>query len=135
MTGLDDTVASFEARRSVWHTMESFEANSNAWQGGPLKAVQFSEVQEQVDRVGRFAAQALKSQKGDPVVLRLRDSVDSFRPLLPLMEVCFISNLTTRYFASAEMPVCMKPLLGKRNRFDLRLKMQSHHHFDDTFST
>jgi hypothetical protein len=92
--GLDDVCSEFNRKRETWTMVHDFERVTIAWKCSPLREMQLGVLQEHVEAVGRAAAAACKSQRGDMVVLRLKNTVDSFRQLLPLIKVCIMLCLT-----------------------------------------
>jgi len=73
-------------RLAVWTTLATFQQNVVVWTEGSVKELEVESILAEVERNTMEAYKMGRQNKDDRVVLRLKDEIESFKQLLPLVE-------------------------------------------------
>ncbi|CAG9462898.1 unnamed protein product [Pedinophyceae sp. YPF-701] len=87
-----------QARSTIWNTLAQFEQSKLDWLNGPVLELDVEQIVPQVDNFGTTGYKLGKQLKDDRVVFRLREAVDEFRELLPLVEQLANPALKVRHW-------------------------------------
>eukprot|EP00242_Pyramimonas_sp_CCMP2087_P005349 CAMPEP_0198205188 /NCGR_PEP_ID=MMETSP1445-20131203/8681_1 /TAXON_ID=36898 /ORGANISM="Pyramimonas sp., Strain CCMP2087" /LENGTH=1441 /DNA_ID=CAMNT_0043877371 /DNA_START=94 /DNA_END=4415 /DNA_ORIENTATION=+ len=85
-------------RYGVWKLLFDFETNSHAWTTNPVQSLTIANVLAEVDNAATSAYKMGKADKENRVVYRLKDTVDEFKQILPLIEELANQALSDRHW-------------------------------------
>eukprot|EP00854_Cymbomonas_tetramitiformis_P002484 gene2484-3228_t len=74
------------SRYNVWKLLYDFETNTHAWTTGDVKGLEILTITSEVETTATSAYKMGKANKEDRVVYRLKDEVDEFKQIMPLIE-------------------------------------------------
>eukprot|EP00898_Chlorokybus_atmophyticus_P003847 jgi/Chlat1/4463/Chrsp29S04567 len=86
------------ARLSVWSALSEFIDKAQAWKTGPLQKLRVVEIQADVEQHAKDAYRMGKANKEDRVVYRLKDAIDEFKTVMPLIEELANEALGSRHW-------------------------------------
>jgi dynein heavy chain len=93
-------------RYGVWKLLFDFETNSHAWTTNPVQSLTIANVLAEVDNAATSAYKMGKADKENRVVYRLKDTVDEFKQILPLIEELANQALSDRHWKVNVFPEC-----------------------------
>ena len=96
---LDEVQLDLTLKLKLWRGVKEWSQLTAGWVVTPLLDMDASELEKQVNMYSKTAFQAMKGMPGNPVVPRLKDSVDTFTPLLPCVVNLRNTNLQERHWA------------------------------------
>ncbi|CAM9594527.1 unnamed protein product [Heterosigma akashiwo] len=82
---LDEVVADMNLKLRLWKGVQEWQVLTQAWVGTPFKDVNSDELEKKVQYFSKLCHQATKGLPGNPVVPRLKSTVDDFVPVLPVV--------------------------------------------------
>lgn len=108
MSNLVQTQKEFALRWNVWKALHDWINMTEAWRVAPVQELNASVITNKVDEFSKDAFKFGKANKEDTVVYRLKDTIDEFKKVVPLMEEVANPALKDRHwkkiFALLEQP-------------------------------
>ena len=85
-TNLKTTEKELTGRYNIWKTLQDLEDRRAKWLRDPVTALNVEVITPEIEQFASTTYKLVKQYKDDRVVYRLRDSIDSFKQLMPLIE-------------------------------------------------
>ena len=95
---LDEVQLDLTLKLKLWRGVKEWSQLTAGWVVQALLDVDAAEMEKQVNLYAKTVFQAQKGMPGNPVVPRLKDSVDTFTPLLPCVVNLRNTNLQERHW-------------------------------------
>ena len=95
---LDEVQLDLTLKLKLWRGVKEWSQLTAGWVVQALLDVDAAEMEKQVNLYTKTVFQAQKGMPGNPVVPRLKDSVDTFTPLLPCVVNLRNNNLQERHW-------------------------------------
>ena len=95
---LDEVQLDLTLKLKLWRGVKEWSQLTAGWVIQALLEVDAGEMEKQVNMYTKTVFQAQKGMPGNPVVPRLKDSVDTFTPLLPCVVNLRNTNLQERHW-------------------------------------
>lgn len=91
VTGLPELEAALEAKRELWAALHGFESSVSLWKSTALSDLDMEDVQTEVHQTSA-QAQELSTRHKHAILARLRDRLEDFEPLMPLLQVRLVHH-------------------------------------------
>eukprot|EP00899_Mesostigma_viride_P020786 jgi/Mesvir1/28709/Mv19680-RA.1 len=86
------------SRYDVWEAVRSWGQKTVRWREGPLQGLNVAQVSEELAHYKKEAYRMGKANKDDQVVFRLKDGIDNFNVVMPLLEELANEALKPRHW-------------------------------------
>jgi len=98
MSNLAQTQKEFALRWNVWKGLYDWINMTEAWRISPVQELSAPLITGKVDEYSKDAFKMGKANKEDTVVFRLKDTIDEFKTVVPLMEEVANPALKVRHW-------------------------------------
>eukprot|EP01018_Ginkgo_biloba_P022956 Gb_30436 [translate_table: standard] len=99
MSNFAMTEKEYNTRYGVWKALHDWITLTEAWQTGQFTKLNGPEIITKTEEYAKEAYRMGKANKEDTVVFRLKDSIDDFKKVLPLIEELANEALKGRHWA------------------------------------
>lgn len=86
MSNLQQTQKEFASRWNVWKALDDWIRMTTEWLASPVQQLNASTITGKVDEFSKEAFKMGKANKEDVVVYRLKDNIEAFKEVVPLIE-------------------------------------------------
>ncbi|MCO5581018.1 hypothetical protein L7F22_034894 [Adiantum nelumboides] len=99
LSNLTRTEKEYNMRYGVWRALNDWIILTESWRTGHVRKLNGHEVISKTDEYAKEAYRMGKASKEDTVVFRLKDTIDDFKKVLPLIEELASEALKDRHWS------------------------------------